>query len=60
MQKNGGRKMKTLKDKMIPRWIKEKRKRRKQTDYAMRIFLVVALIIIILSSTRNCSDWINI
>jgi len=52
--------MKTLKDKMIPRWIKEKRKRRKQTDYAMRIFLVVALIIIILSSTRNCSDWINI
>ena len=52
--------MKTLKDKMIPKWIKEKRKQRKQTDYAMRTFLVVALIIMILGSTRNCSDWISI
>jgi len=57
MQKNGG-KMKTITDKMIPKWIKERRKRRKQKDYAMRIFIIVAIFIMILGSMRNCSNLI--
>jgi hypothetical protein len=57
MQKNGGS-MKTITDKMIPKWIKERRKRRKQKDYAMRIFIIVAIFIMILGSMRNCSNLI--
>ena len=57
MKKNGGR-MKTITDKMIPKWIKERRKRRKQKDYAMRIFLAVAFFIIILGSMQNCPNLI--
>ena len=52
MKKSGGKKM-------IPKWIKQRRKRRKQKDYAMRTFLVVAFFIIVLASTRNCADLIN-
>ncbi len=58
MQKNGG-KMKTITDKMIPKWIKERRKRRKQKDYAMRIFIAVAIFIIILGTMKNCANLIN-
>jgi hypothetical protein len=57
MKKNGGS-MKTITDKMIPKWIKERRKRRKQKDYAMRIFIIVAIFIMILGSMRNCSNLI--
>jgi len=58
MQKSGG-KMKTITDKMIPKWIKERRKRRKQKDYAMRIFIAVAIFIIILGTMKNCANLIN-
>ena len=58
MQKSGG-KMKTITDKMIPKWIKERRKRRKQKDYAMRIFIAVAIFIVILGTMRNCANLIN-
>jgi len=57
MKKNGGS-MKTITDKMIPKWIKERRKRRKQKDYAMRIFIIVAIFIMILGAMRNCSNLI--
>jgi hypothetical protein len=58
MQKNGG-KMKTITDKMIPKWIKERRKQRKQKDYAMRIFIAVAIFIVILGTMKNCTYLIN-
>ena len=58
MQKNGG-KMKTITDKMIPKWIKERRKQRKQKDYAMRIFIAVAIFIVILGTMKNCAYLIN-
>ena len=58
MKKNGGS-MKTITDKMIPKWIKERRKRRKQKDYAMRIFIAVAIFIIILGTMKNCANLIN-
>ena len=58
MQKSGG-KMKTVADKMIPKWLKKKSKQRKQKDYAMRTFLVVALFIVVLGNMRNCADLIN-
>lgn len=58
MQKNGG-KMKTIIDKMIPKWIKERRKQRKQKDYAMRIFIAVAIFIVILGTMKNCAYLIN-
>ena len=51
--------MKTITDKMIPKWIKERRKRRKQKDYAMRIFIAVAIFIVILGTMRNCANLIN-
>ncbi len=57
MQKSGG-KMKKLSNKMIPNWIKRKRKQRKQKDYAMRTFLIVAFLIILLGAYDNCTDLI--
>ena len=57
MKKNGGR-MKTITDKMIPKWIKERRKRRKQKDYALRTFVIVAFFIILLGSYDNCTNLI--
>ncbi len=50
--------MKKIKNKMIPNWIKRKRKQRKQKDYAMRTFFIVASLIILLGAYDNCTDLI--
>tara|TARA_R100000781_G_C4076676_1_gene126321 strand:+ start:341 stop:499 length:159 start_codon:yes stop_codon:yes gene_type:complete len=50
--------MKKIKDKMIPTWIKERKKEKKQKDYAMRTFMVIAFLIILLGSYDNCTNLI--
>ncbi len=50
--------MNKTKNRMIPNWIKRKRKQRKQKDYAMRTFFIVASLIILLGAYDNCTDLI--
>mgnify|MGYP003137623433 FL=1 len=50
--------MNKIKNKRIPKWIEESKKEKKQEDTTMKVFLLVAFLIILLGAYDNCTNLI--